>query len=128
MERTIDRDDISLSEHLFENFNTATTDFLSGLRGERLVVKVKQFLAIERDKTSQYSLADASYTDGRDNLAFNIKRVLGDFGDIPITACDLLVSWDEITNESEDGENDYTSLPINCFQYRVLRQRQHWSQ
>jgi hypothetical protein len=109
MERTIDGNDISLSEHLLEGFDSAATNFLRGLGGEFLVVKVEEFLAVEGYETSQDTFADTSDTDGGNDFALEIEGVLCHLGDVPVTSCDLFVGGNKVADESEDGEDDVFS-------------------
>jgi hypothetical protein len=109
VERTVDGDDISLSEHVLEFLNSAAADLLGSFGGELLVIEVEEFLAVEGYETSQDTFTDTSDTDGGNNLALDIERVFCNLSDIPLTSCNLLMSWDKVADESEHGENDMFS-------------------
>jgi hypothetical protein len=106
MERTVDGNDICLSEHLLEGFDSATADFFGGFSGELLVIKVEEFLAVEGYETSQDTFTDTSDTDGGDDFTLEIERVLCHFGDVPVTSCDLFVGRNKVADKSEHGEDD----------------------
>jgi len=71
-----------------------------------LVIKVEQLLAVESTETSQDTLTDTANSDGTDDLALEIELVLGSGSNIPLTGLDLLMCWDEIADENEDGHDD----------------------
>lgn len=109
VQRAVDSDDISLSEHLLEVLNSSATNFLGSLFGKGLVIEVEEFLTVERYETSQDTFTDTSDTNGSNDLALNIEGVLGNGSDVPFTTGDLLVSGDKVADESEHGENDVFS-------------------
>jgi hypothetical protein len=106
VERTVDGDDIGLSEHVLELLNSSTTNFLGGLGVKGLVVEVEEFLAVEGYETSQDTFTDTSDTDGSDDLALDIERVLGDGSDVPVTTSDHLVRGDKVADERKHGQDD----------------------
>ena len=108
MKRAVNCDNVALSEHVLEILKSAATNFLLGLSGKGLIVKVKEFFAVEGYETSQDTFADAADTNGSDDFTFDIEGVLGDSGDIPISAGDLFVGGDKVTDESKHGEDDYS--------------------
>jgi hypothetical protein len=73
MKRTIDCDDISLTEHLFKRLDTTTADFLLCLSTEGLIIKVEKFFTVEGNKTSQDTFTDTPDTDGGNDFAFDIE-------------------------------------------------------
>lgn len=105
----VDCDDITLSEHLLEAVDSPASNLLLLLWAEWLVVEVQQLLAVECSEASQDTLANAADCDGTDNLVLKIIFVLGDVGDVPVAALDLLVCWNEVTNEDKDGHDDVLS-------------------
>lgn len=106
VERAVDSDNITLSQHLLEILNTSAADLLLYLGLEWLVVEVKELLAVERLKTAEHTLANTANGNGADDLALEVVLVLGDGGDVPVTAFDLLVSRNEVADQSEDGHDD----------------------
>ena len=113
VKRTIDGDNISLTEHFLKRFNATSTNFFLGFGTEGLIVEVKKFLAIEGYEASQDTFTDAADTDSGNNFSFDVERIFGNCGDIPITPCNLFVRRDKVANESEHGKNDYSSEPSN---------------
>lgn len=106
VERAVDGDDIGLSKHLLEALDSSAANFLGGFSGERLVVEVEEFLAVEGYETSQDTFSDTSDTDGGDDLALDIEGVLGDGSDVPFTTRDHLVRGDKVADEGEHGQDD----------------------
>jgi hypothetical protein len=109
MERTVDGDDISLSEHVLEGCDSATANFLGCFGGEFLVIKVEEFLAVEGYETSQDTFTDTADTDSGNNFTLEIEGVLCDLGDVPVTSCNLFVGRDKVADESKHGEDDVFS-------------------
>lgn len=109
MERAVDGDDITLGKHLLEVLDTPATNLGLLLSRQGLVVVVEELLAVERLETAQDTLTDTADSDGTNNLALEIKLVLGGGGDVPFTSLDLLVGGDEVTDEGEDGHDDVLS-------------------
>lgn len=106
MQRAVDGDNITLGEHLLERVDTTAANLLLNLGGQRLVVVVEQFLAVEGLQTTQDTLTNTADGDGTDNLVLEIVLVLGDGSNIPFTLGDLLVGGDEVADESQDGHDD----------------------
>ena len=109
MERAVDGDNIALCKHLLEVLNAAATNLLLLLGRKRLVVKVKQLLAVEGLETAEHTLTDTADSDGTDNLVLEVVLVLSDLSDVPVTTGDLLVGRDEVADEGEDGHDDVLS-------------------
>jgi hypothetical protein len=109
MQRAIDGDNITLSQHLLEAFNTTAANLLLNLRRQGLVIKVKQLLAVKRLQAAQDTLANTTNSDSADDLVLEVELVLGNSSYIPVTALDLLVSRDEVANKSEDSHNHVLS-------------------
>jgi hypothetical protein len=106
VKRAVDGDNVALGEHLLEALNSAAANFLLGLSVEGLIVKVEEFLGVEGYETSQDTFTDTADTDGSDDLAFDIERVLGNGGNVPIPSGDLFVGGDKVADESKHGEDD----------------------
>lgn len=98
VQRAVDGNDITLSEHLLEVVNTAAADLLLDLRGERLVVVVEQLLAVERLETAQDTLTDAADSDSSDDLVLQIVLVLGNGSNVPFAVTDLLMGRNEVAD------------------------------
>ena len=106
MQRAVDCDNVALAQHLFKILDSSAANLLFDLRLERLVVEVQQLLAVEWLQSSKHTLANAADSHCSDHLILKIKLVLGDCGHIPVAALNLLVGWDEVSDEEEDGHND----------------------
>src|SRR5688500_6149776 len=98
-----------LSQHLLQIINTSATNLLLNLSLKRLIVKVQQLLAVERLQTTKNTLSDTSNGNSTDDFAFEIKFVLGCCSNVPFSGLDLLVSWNEVTDEDKDGHDDMFS-------------------
>ena len=106
MEGAVDGNNIALRQHLLQVLDSAAANILLLLRWKRLVVEVQELLAVERLQPAKHTLTDTANGDSTDDLVLEIVFVLGDCGDVPFTAFDLLVGWDEVTDEDEDGHDD----------------------
>ena len=106
MQGAVDGNDVTLSQHLLEILNTSAANLLLDFRLQWLVVKVEQFFAVEGLQSAEHTLANAANSDCSDNLVFEIILVLGHSSDIPVTALDLLVCRDEVSDEKEDSHDD----------------------
>lgn len=106
VQRAVDGDNVALGEHLLEGVDAAAANLGLDLGLEALVVKVQQLLASERLEAAQDTLTDAADGDGADNLALEVVLLLGDGGDVPLAAGDLLVGGHEVAEEDEDGHDD----------------------
>lgn len=102
----VDGDDVALSKHLLEVLDTAAADLLLLLSGQRLVVEVQEFLAVEGLEPSEDTLADTANGNGTDDLALEVVLVLSNLGDVPVAVLDLLVCGNEVADEGEDGHDD----------------------
>lgn len=102
----VDGDDIALSKHVLEVLNSSAANLLLLLGGKWLVVEVEELLAVEWLQSAEDTLADTANSDGTDDLAFEVVLVLGNLSDVPVTAGDLLVSWDEVSDKDEHGHDD----------------------
>lgn len=105
----VNGDNVTLSEHLLEVIDTTATNLLLGLRAQGLVIVVQKLLAVEGLETAQDTLTDTADSDGTDDLALKIILVLGDRSNVPLTALDLLVGRDEVTDQSQDGHDNVLS-------------------
>lgn len=106
MERAVDGDDIALGEHLLKSIDATAPDLLLLLRTKGLVVVVEQLLAIERLEAAQDTLANAANGDGANNLALEIKLVLGRLGHVPTAGLDHLVGGHKVADQDQDGHDD----------------------
>jgi hypothetical protein len=102
----VDGDNVALAQHLFQALNTTAANFLLDLRLQWLVVVVEELLAVEWLQSTQNTLSDTTNSHSTNDLALQIVLVLGSSGNIPVTCSDLLVGWDEISDEDEDGHED----------------------
>lgn len=102
----VDGDNITLAQHLLEIIHASASNLLLKFWLKRLVIKVQQLLAVKSLESSQHPLADASHSNGTNDLALEIILVLGGCSHVPFTGLDLLVCGYEIADESEDGHDD----------------------
>lgn len=109
VQRAVDGDNVTLSEHLLEAVDAAAADFLLNLGAEGLVVVVEELLAVEGLQTAEHTLTDTADGDGTDNLALKVILVLGDGSNVPVTTLDLLVRGDEVADQGQDGHDDVLS-------------------
>lgn len=106
MQRAVDGDDVTLGKHILQLFDTAAANLLLNFGVKRLVVVVKELLALKWFKTTQDTLANTANGNGSDDLTLQVEFVLRDGGNIPLATGNLLVSWDKVANQSEDGHDD----------------------
>lgn len=109
VERTVDGDDITLSEHLLEGVDAAAANLLLLLRRKGLVVEVEELLAVEGLEAAEDTLTNAADSYGTDNLALKIELLLGSMGNVPVTGLNLLVGRDEVADKDEDGHENVLS-------------------
>jgi len=109
VERAVDGDNIALGEHVLELVNATASNLLLNLWVEWLVVVVEELLAVEWLQSAEDTLTDTADSDGTDNLVLEVVLVLGDSGDVPVTVADLVVGWNEVADEGEDGHDDVLS-------------------
>ena len=100
---------VALRNEALEVFDPASVDSLGGVFGERGVVVVKEFLAVEGHETLQDTVTNTASTDGSDDLALQIECVAGDVRHLPVTTLDHLVSRDKVADEEEDAHDDVLS-------------------
>jgi len=109
VERAVDGDDIALGQHLFEVLDTSAANLLLNLWLQWLVIEVKELLALKGLESAEHTLTNTADSDSTDDLVLKIVLTLGDGGNVPVTSLDLLVSWDEVSDEDEDGHDDVLS-------------------
>lgn len=107
VQRTVDGDNVALSQHFLQVVHTSASNFILNLRFEGLVIEVQQLLAVERLESSQHTLANTPNSDCTYNLVLQVIFVLRNRGDVPVSTRDLLVSWDEVANK---GENSHENM------------------
>ncbi|KAB8291790.1 hypothetical protein EYC80_006584 [Monilinia laxa] len=106
VKRTVDSNNITLRQHLLQVRNSSTSDLLLNLRLKRLVIKVQQLLAVKRLQSSQDTLTDSTHCNGTDDLALEIKLVLGGGCNVPLASLDLLVCGYKVADQNQDGHDD----------------------
>ena len=106
MQWAVDRYNITLGQHLLEALDTPASDILLNLGLEWLVVEVQQFLAVKGLQSSQHTLANTTNSNGTNDLVLKIIFILGSSRDVPFTGLDLLMCWDEVSDEIKDGHDD----------------------
>jgi len=109
VERAVDGDNVALGEHVLELVNATAANLLLLFGRKRLVVVVKELLAVECLQPAEDTLTDTADGDGTDNLVLEVVLVLGDSGDVPVTAGNHLVSRGVVTDEGKDGHDDVLS-------------------
>ncbi|KAL2290575.1 hypothetical protein FJTKL_15622 [Diaporthe vaccinii] len=102
----VDGDNITLCQHLLEVLDATGANLLLLLRAQRLVIVVKQLLAVEGLEAAQDTLTDTANGDGTNDLALEIKLVLGSLGDIPVSTLNLLMGGHKVADEGQDGHDD----------------------
>lgn len=106
MQRAIDGNNIALPQHFLKTLHTSASDLFFDFWFEGLIVEVEQLLAIKRLQSSQDALSDTANGDGPDDFVLEIILALCDSCNVPVSRRDLLVGWDEVANEDEDGHED----------------------
>ena len=106
VKRAVDSDNIALRDELLEVLDAARLHSLGSGSGERSVVVVEELLGVEGLQTLENAVADATSTDGPNDLALHIKGVAGNVRDLPVTALDHLVGGDKVADEEEDAHDD----------------------
>ena len=106
MQRTVDGDYITLCQHLVQVIYASASNLFLNLRLERLVVKVQQLLAVKWLESSQHAFANTPDSDRAHDLILQIVFVLRNGGDIPVSTRNLLMSWNKVANEGEDGHEN----------------------
>lgn len=109
MQRAVDGNHVTLREHILKVLNTAATNFFLYFGAKRLVVVVKELLAVKGLKTTQNTLANAADSDGTDDLVLKIILVLGHGSDIPVATADLFVRRNKVANQGKNGHDDVFS-------------------
>jgi hypothetical protein len=105
----VDGDYIALGKHLLEGVNTPAANLLLLGGVERLVVKVQKLLAVKSLETTEHTLADTANGNGTHDLVLEVVLVLRNRGNVPVASGNLLVSWDEVTDEEQDGHDNVLS-------------------
>lgn len=103
VERAVDGDDITLREHVFKLLHSSSLDSLGRLRGEVSVIEPQKLLAFEGLQSLQDSVSDPTTAYGTDNLTLEVKGVTSDVGNVPVIGLDLLMSWNKVANQKQDG-------------------------
>ena len=109
MKWAVDCDNITLCQHLLEVIDSAAANLLLNLWLKWLVVVVEQLLAVECLQSAENTLTNTANGNSSNSLALQIVLVLGDSCDVPVSRCDLLVGWDEVADEDEDGHDNMLS-------------------
>ena len=106
MQRAVDGDHVALGQHFVQVVHTSASNLLLNLRFKRLVIEVKQLLAIEWLESSQHTLANTPNSDCTYNFVLQVILILGNSGDVPVSTRDLLVSWDKVANKRENSHEN----------------------
>ena len=114
MQRAVDGDNVALGQHFLQVVHTSASNLLLNLGFQRLVIKVKQLLAVEWLESPQHTLANAPNSNCTYNLVLEVILVLSNSSDIPVSTRHLLVSWDEVANKGEDSHEN-----MLCHRYDV---------
>lgn len=64
--------------------------------------RTQELLAVEGLEALENAEADAASSEGSDNLALEVEGALGDGGNLPVAAGDLLVRRDKVAHEDQD--------------------------
>lgn len=106
VQRAVDGNHITLSEHFLETVNATAANLLLYLRLQRLVVVVKELLAVEGLKTTQDTFTDTADGNGSDNLVLQVVFVLGNRSNVPVSVANLVVCGNKVTDKSKDSHDD----------------------
>ena len=106
MQRTVDGNNITLSQHLFKTVHSSAADLFFDLRLEWLVVVVEELLAFECFQSSEHTLTNTANSNGTNDLVFQIEFILGNCSDVPLAALNLLVSRYKVSDKGEDSHDD----------------------
>lgn len=109
VEGCVDGDNVTLRDHLLEVLDAARPDCLLAVGREVGEVEVQVLLGVERRESLEHTVTDAARADRADDLALEVERVARDLGDLPVTACDLLVRGHEVAHEEQDAHHDVLS-------------------
>lgn len=109
MERAVDCDNITLSQHLLQISNTSATNLRLNLWLKWLIIEVQQLLAVEWLQTSQDTLTNSSNSNSTNDLTLKIELVLGSGSNVPFSGLDLFMCGHEVTDENQDGHDDVLS-------------------
>lgn len=103
MKRAVDGDDITLRDHVLKFLHSSSLDSLGRLSREASVIEPQKLLAIEGLQSLQDSVPDSTTAYGTDNLTLEVKGITSNFGNVPVVGLDLLVSWNKVANQKQDG-------------------------
>lgn len=67
------------------------------------ILTVKEFLAVERNKTLEDTVADTAGTKCTDDLAFQVESVSGNGSNIPLVVDNLFMGRYKVADEQENG-------------------------
>ena len=105
VQRAVDGDNVALRQHVFQVLDSSASNLLLDLGLEWLIVEVEELLAVERLQATEHALTDTANCDCAHNLVFEIILILCHSSDVPVSSLDLLVGWDEVSNEQENGHD-----------------------
>lgn len=127
MERSVDGDDVALSEEFLEVFDTTSVDLLLSFGREILVIVVcrkrsktgqplptmsesgrhtEELLAVEGNESLENTVTDSTTTQSSNDFSFQIVSVLGDTSYVPFLVDDLSVTDVVVANEEENRHNN----------------------
>jgi len=106
VERTVDGDDVALGDELLKALNAASIHSLGSCVGQRCIVIVEEFFAVEGNETLKNTVSNTSSTDGAKNLALQVEGVPCNIGNLPVTAFDHLMGRDKVADEQKDAHDN----------------------
>lgn len=109
VEWAVDGDHITLCQHILELVYSSAANLLLHLGRKWLVVVVEELLAVKCLESAQNTLTNTAHSNGTDRLSLQVVLVLGNSGNVPVTRSDLLVSWNKVADQHENGHDDMFS-------------------
>ena len=106
MQRAVDGDDVALPQHFLQVLNPTSSNLLFDFGLEWLVVKVEQFLAVERLESPKHTLSNAADGDGTNDLVLEIELVLCTCCHFPAARLNLLMRRDKVADQGQNGHDD----------------------
>lgn len=94
---------ISHCATMSSSFSTLRALIALAASGIYRVIEPQKLLAIEGLQSLQDSVPDSTTAYGTDNLTLEVKGITSNFGNVPVVGLDLLVSWNKVANQKQDG-------------------------
>lgn len=109
VKRSVDSDNVTLLDKVLDRLGTAGAELSLGGIIELVVVRVEKLLRAEGLQAAKDTLANAANTNGTDDLALNVVRVLSNLGNIPLARDVLVVRGNKVAHKVKDGHDNVLS-------------------